>query len=104
MYRSRLATKEFLKNAASILSPEQNRAINSIMQRIGQGNLKGQCLVIPWLWEVKLPSKRLYYVVQGGNAIFVSASTKNEQAIFIKHLIRQKEQLLTLAERITRNE
>lgn len=98
------AIDAFDKLARKQLSPEQYRKFPAIMQMLATKKIKGKCLRIPWLWELKARDKRLYFVVHGSVVVFVDISDKDEQRDVIAVLQAQKERLLAKAEEFRRNE
>jgi len=69
--------------------------IDKIKEKLKQ-NISGKTLKIPWLYEKKFESKRLYFIVDlfSQRILFVDFSHKKDQQIIINEIVEQKQNLL----------
>ena len=65
-------TERFTREAKGALSAEEYRDLDARIGAVVAGTSRGRCLRIPWLWELKCASKRLYYVLQEQVVLFVA--------------------------------
>jgi hypothetical protein len=93
-------TEEFEKHALRVLSPEQYRSLPQLYASLTARAVRGKCLAAPWLWELKLRDKLLYFVIVQTTALFIRISDKNEQQRAIDAILRQKEAWIVVVNQI----
>lgn len=83
MYRVE-ATKEFEKQAKKVLSPSEQLRLEMLKNRLAENPYIGKPLGFTFFRELKIGSKRAYYVIQEQNILLALVGHKNDQH---KHII-----------------
>lgn len=94
-------TEDFSKEIQKVLTSEQRNQLQTFIEKFKNGVQRGKILGPTYLREVKIQSKRVYYVYIDNAALFVAASNKKEQSQRIRDIQQQSNRFLAVLKKLT---